>query len=112
MAQEFDEVAPPGWEGTVRKMKKHKGKIDNPWALAWWMKKKGAEPHVPEPKSKKNESFSQYVEMRDLQEKQWIQKAVDPEHQGYCTPMTKKTCTPRRKALAMRFKKGDLHKED
>lgn len=111
MAQEFDEVAPPGWEGTVKKMKKHK-EIDNPWALAWWMKNRGAKSHVPEPKGKKNESFTQYVEMRDLQEKQWIQGAVDPEHQGYCTPITKKTCTPRRKALAMRFKKGDLHKED
>ena len=35
----------------------------------------------------------------------WIQKAVNPEHKGYCTPMTKKTCTPRRKALAKTFKK-------
>lgn len=34
----------------------------------------------------------------------WIQKAVNPEHEGYCTPMTKPTCTPRRKALAKRFK--------
>jgi len=38
----------------------------------------------------------------------WIQKAVDPKHKGYCTPMTKDTCTPRRKALAQRFKRGDL----
>jgi hypothetical protein len=37
-------VAPPGWEGTVKHMKKHK-EIDNPWALAWYMKNKGAEPH-------------------------------------------------------------------
>lgn len=36
----------------------------------------------------------------------WIQKAVEPSHKGYCTPMTKPTCTPRRKALAKRFKKG------
>ena len=36
----------------------------------------------------------------------WIQKAVDPAHKGYCTPMTKDTCTPRRKALAKRFKAG------
>lgn len=41
----------------------------------------------------------------------WIQKAVDPAHKGYCTPMTKKTCTPHRKALAMRFKKGDLSED-
>ena len=36
--------------------------------------------------------------------KKWIQKAVNPKHKGYCTPMTKKTCTPKRKALAKRFK--------
>ncbi len=41
----------------------------------------------------------------------WIQKAVDPDHEGYCTPMTKKTCTPRRKALAKRFKKAANKKE-
>ena len=43
--------------------------------------------------------------------KNWIKGAINPKHKGYCTPMTKKTCTPKRKALAMRFKKGDLHKE-
>ena len=36
----------------------------------------------------------------------WIQGAVNPEHKGYCTPMSKDTCTPKRKALAKRFKKG------
>lgn len=42
--------------------------------------------------------------------KKWIQGAINPAHKGYCTPMSKKTCTPARKALAMRFKKGgDLH---
>lgn len=35
----------------------------------------------------------------------WIQKAVNPAHKGYCTPMTKSTCTPHRKALAKTFKK-------
>lgn len=45
-----------------------------------------------------------------LSEKNWIQGAINPKHKGYCTPMSKKTCTPRRKALAKRFKKGgDLH---
>ena len=38
-------------------------------------------------------------------DKNWIQKAVNPKHKGFCTPMTKKTCTPRRKALARTFKK-------
>ena len=40
-----------------------------------------------------------------VKDKNWIQKAVNPKHEGFCTPMTKKTCTPRRKALAMTFKK-------
>jgi hypothetical protein len=35
----------------------------------------------------------------------WIQKAVNPKHKGYCTPVTKKTCTPKRKALARTLKK-------
>ncbi len=62
-------VAPPGWEETVKHMKKYvkdaedqgdqqggqgemdetaqrkKKRIENPWALAWWMKEKGYEPH-------------------------------------------------------------------
>jgi len=37
-------------------------------------------------------------------DKKWIQKAVNPEHKGYCTPMSKPTCTPKRKALARTFK--------
>lgn len=36
-------VAPPGWEDTVKDMKKHP-EIDNPWALAWSEKNKGAKP--------------------------------------------------------------------
>jgi len=39
-------------------------------------------------------------------EDKWIQNAVEPSHKGYCTPMSKPTCTPKRKALARRFKKG------
>lgn len=44
-------------------------------------------------------------------DKDWIQKAVDPDHEGDCTPMTKSTCTPARKALAKRFKKAAKKKE-
>lgn len=40
----------------------------------------------------------------------WIKGAINPSHKGFCSPMTKKTCTPKRKALARRFKSGDLHK--
>ena len=54
-------------------------------------------------------TFLEFLEEKDPK-KEWIQKAVNPKHKGYCTPMTKPTCTPRRKALAMRFKKGDIHK--
>tara|TARA_R110002020_G_scaffold454533_1_gene670334 strand:- start:7053 stop:7346 length:294 start_codon:yes stop_codon:yes gene_type:complete len=45
------------------------------------------------------------------EEEDWIQKAVDPEHEGDCTPMTKSTCTPPRKALAKRFKKAARKKK-
>ena len=43
----FPEEAPPGWEGTVKAMKKKKN-IDNPYALAWHMHNKGMKPHIPE----------------------------------------------------------------
>lgn len=43
--REMSEVAPKGWEGTVKSMKKHKDEIDNPWALANWMKGKGYKSH-------------------------------------------------------------------
>lgn len=37
-------------------------------------------------------------------DKNWIQKAVNPKHKGFCSPMTKSTCTKKRKALALTFK--------
>ena len=43
LLEEHLSVAPPGWENTVKKMKKH-DEIDNPWALAWHMKNKGDKP--------------------------------------------------------------------
>jgi hypothetical protein len=43
MAAQLDGVAPPGWERSIKKMKKHSD-IANPFALAWWMKKRGAHP--------------------------------------------------------------------
>jgi hypothetical protein len=42
--------------------------------------------------------------MKAKTKKRWIQKAINPEHKGFCTPITKKTCTPRRKSLALRLK--------
>jgi len=40
---EIEEKAPPGWEKTVKKMKKNK-EIENPYALAWYMANKGDKP--------------------------------------------------------------------
>ena len=53
------ESAPKGWEGTVKAMKKHK-EIDNPWALAHYMKNKGYKSHKKE--SVKEEFGTNYAE--------------------------------------------------
>ena len=45
--EEMAEVAPKGWEPTVKAMKKHK-EIDNPYALSNWMKNKGYKSHQKE----------------------------------------------------------------
>jgi hypothetical protein len=45
--RQVDEKAPKGWEGTVKAMKKH-SEIDNPWALAHYMKNKGYKSHKEE----------------------------------------------------------------
>lgn len=42
----------------------------------------------------------------------WIQKAVNPAHKGDCTPMSKPSCTPARKAFAMRAKHHDLQENE
>jgi len=46
--QQLAEKAPEGWEGTVKAMKKHKDEIDNPYALAHYMKNKGYKSHKKE----------------------------------------------------------------
>jgi hypothetical protein len=47
MESSVAEVAPKGWEGTVKAMKKH-DEIDNPYALAHYMKNKGYKSHKKE----------------------------------------------------------------
>lgn len=42
--KDFEEVAPPGWEDRVKKLK-HNKHIDNPWALAWSIYDKGDRLH-------------------------------------------------------------------
>ena len=54
-------------------------------------------------------TFREFVDQKIKEGKKWLQGAINPEHKGFCTPLDKLTCTPRRKALALRFKKGDLH---
>lgn len=50
--------------------------------------------------------------MQIHEKKKFLKQAINKKHKGYCTPMSKKTCTPHRKALARRFKAGgDLHHE-
>ena len=49
-------------------------------------------------------SEDEYKKGGVTKDKNWIQKAVNPAHKGYCTPMSKPTCTPKRKALARTFK--------
>lgn len=51
-------VAPPGWEGPVKEMKKDKD-IDNPWALAWYMKNKGDTPHKASDRSRFRAAYAQ-----------------------------------------------------
>jgi len=53
---------------------------------------------------KTNRGETQYKKGGVVKDKNWIQKAVNPKHKGFCTPMSKPTCTPKRKALARTFK--------
>jgi hypothetical protein len=61
--ESVDEKAPPGFEGTVKAMKKHKD-IDNPFALAWSMKNKGYKSH------KKADGSMKKEEVEELDEKE------------------------------------------
>lgn len=78
---DLNEVSPKGWGGTTSAMKKHHKDIDNPWALAYWMKKRDFKSHYKnDPKGtkskkepvKKDESkkskFKEWLELRETQE--------------------------------------------
>lgn len=62
-------------------------------------------------------TFEQYLEAlgeegQPFLEKNWIQGAVNPAHKGYCTPMSKDTCTGGRKRFAeLMKKKHGFHKK-
>ena len=75
-----------------------------------WIRHYPSEEEHPYRRREYEPDYERDVELEEKDDK-WIQKAVDPDHEGYCTPMTKETCTPRRKALAKRFKKAARKKE-
>jgi hypothetical protein len=56
-------------------------------------------------------TFKEYYESRIQNEEKWLQKAHLKK--GRCTPAPNPKCPKgsRQYALAMRFKKGDLHKD-
>ncbi len=68
--------------------------------------------------AQRNLTESELTELKSLREKidsiaekkdKWIQKAI--KHPGRCTPMSKPGCTGHARALAKRFKSGDLSEE-
>jgi len=90
----------PSKESDRAKKLAQQGEKDQKASDSGWKDTKTGEPTTsPLNASKKRKS-------KQAEGKDWIQKAVNPDHKGYCTPMTKSTCTPARKALAKRFKKA------
>lgn len=85
----INEISPKGWGGTTSAMMKHhKKEIDNPWALAYWMKKRDFKSHYKndpegtkskkepekkekykdEDKPKKKSKFKEWLELREAEE--------------------------------------------
>lgn len=55
------EISPPGFEGTVKALKKrHSKEVDNPYALAWYMKNKGYQSHKKKTGGPKDEMLDPY----------------------------------------------------
>jgi|SRR5271157_212677 len=77
-AEEKVAVAPEGWEGTVKDMKKDED-IDNPWALAWWMKDKGYKHHKKE--SWKEAQAAMYKDLAD----RFAKSAAGSQGSGFST---------------------------
>jgi hypothetical protein len=68
--------------------------------IAWILSEEG--------EAQRQSDHTEYEGPSLAETKNWIQKAINPDHEGYCTPMTKETCTPARKAFAKRAKRGDI----
>lgn len=79
--KELEEVAPPGFEGTVKAMKKHK-EIDNPYALAWSMKNKGYQSHKKADGTMKEQTFNDTLHPAGAA----LLKHIKPEHHNLYKP--------------------------
>ncbi len=65
-SEDLGESAPKGWEGTVKAMKKHKDEIDNPYALANYMKNKGYKSHKKESVEEGTEAYDRLKRVFDF----------------------------------------------
>ena len=89
--EDIHEVSPPGFEGTVKAMKKHKD-IDNPYALAWHMKNKGYKSHkkkdgTDKVKKEGTISFSNFIAEAE--------KEIPKCPEGYKYNRDSKRCEPK-----------------
>lgn len=73
------ESAPPGFKGTVEAMKKYKD-IDNPFALAWWMKKRGYKSHKKSKKQMKEAAVT--APLNPTTTKPTAQQIQNPQQQA------------------------------
>jgi hypothetical protein len=85
--EKIEEKAPPGFEGTVKAMKKHK-EIDNPYALAWYMKNKGMKSHKKASGAMKEEA--EQIEEGNLSVRHLYNKFADAHAAGNDTKSTEK----------------------
>jgi hypothetical protein len=90
--EQLNEISPHGWSGTVKAMLQKHPEIDNPYALAWSMKKKGHKPHykpMPEDstlskgKPKKKKKYEGEVKKKKRKDesfltfRQWLDQRID-----------------------------------
>ncbi len=62
IAEKKKAVTAPGFEPVVKELKKNK-KVDNPWALSWWMKGKGYRPKKKAGFSTQNITKEEFLEL-------------------------------------------------
>ena len=81
--EDIHEVSPPGFEGTVKAMKKHK-EIDNPYALAWHMKNNGYKSHKKKDGTNKmkNESLQNQIDALKFTSSALNKRIEDKEKQA------------------------------